>query len=210
MDLTKVAASAPKRSPTPETHELEKELPHSSASISSPITGTMSEHSPPMSSLNPERQQINHEIRHAEAPRHYEMENGAYRAPPSSMLMAPGPYQDPTGPNSMPNHYGNYGSLGYPSQSGRPVTGTYMSNQVSPSSYPPPQAVSYTYPPYSEPHYPQYDPRITHHSFSRPPHPAMSDPLTGSHRLATAVPSIRSRENPYPILPPPASYHYSS
>ncbi|KAF5379192.1 hypothetical protein D9615_005908 [Tricholomella constricta] len=203
LDLEKVAAGAPKRSPTPDT---EKETPLPESAVSTPD---------PMASLAPDQPQVHtngvfsrttHEASHQDADASMRWTPSLYvRNPADAISSASASSSRPLSPSHI--------RYPYPVANGR-SSGPYPSHPMPPP-YAPPPPVPYTYPPYSAPRYPQYDTTpIAPHPLSRmPPHPYMPDPMSAPARRMSAavlVPPMRARENPYPVLPPPGPpYHYS-
>lgn len=191
--MDKVAASAPKRSPTPDARDLRIELPLLGAPI--PATSSVFGTSPPMSSLHSNHPRVSHDANSVFLDHELMMPYDMDVRPPQSRSI---------NSHSAPSH--GYGSVPYPVQNGMPGPGAYVPPSVPLSPYPPPQGVPYSYPHYPETLYSQYDTRISHHPPPRPPLPLMPEP----QRMAS-ISSMRPRENPYPILSPvpSASYHYS-
>ncbi|GLB42326.1 putative SANT SWI3, ADA2, N-CoR and TFIIIB'' DNA-binding domains containing protein [Lyophyllum shimeji] len=192
LDLAKIAASAPKRSPTPDVQDGAKEAPLPGSEASTPAGGITPD---PMASLAPDQP-------------HTSM-NGAR----STM------YQEPSRPDLDPKQLSMWSSTPqvrgypYPVANGRPPAPAPYPPHAIPATYPTHPPAPYTYPPYSSPHYPPYDAYIPPRPLARIPHPySMADPLSvPGHRMSPAVPQMRGRENPYPVLQQPGhpSYHYS-
>ncbi|KAG5643641.1 hypothetical protein DXG03_000567 [Asterophora parasitica] len=201
LDLEKVAAGAPKRSPTPdipsETFLPVPAFPVSTHEPSMSPADPMACLAPgpaPVSAneAGPSRPARDVDMRWGES--HYASASNSRPISPSHMRSTY-PYSVPSGRPPPPAHYPPH------------------------PAYVPPPPVPYTYPPYSASHYPHYDTGYDH-SRMQYTHPyPMPDPMSGQHvharRMSGAmppggVPLGRARENPYPILPPgPPPYHYS-
>ncbi|RDB29981.1 Uncharacterized protein C22E12.19 [Hypsizygus marmoreus] len=208
MDLERVAAAAPRRSPTPE--EPRKESSTSVFVVAPPASDSTA---PPQVSLAPPQsvevaKQTDVEMKSLPNRPSLGMVAAAVRKQHESKATASGSSTRALSPSQARSSY-PIPSLAY---SG-PVHGTapYISNPVPSSSYPQAQPVQYTYPTYSDPHYPPYGGQLPHQPMA---HPFVThDP---AHPMAS-LPPIQTRENPYSILPgqgvppsPSAPYHYSS
>lgn len=217
MNLAKVAASAPKRSPTPELREAPKDTPYPGSGIMSPVTGATPDLVIPVSSLNFASAHTN---TGASPPT---QTHDSFRHPPHDIDAKPfttpwvsltsrdistptmrsgvlGPsksaeYMNPAPHPLSPNHSRPYPANAYPTVPARPISGHFV--PVSPS-FTPPSAHSYAYPPYADPQYPAYDTRVNQRLSASHPFPESHVPP--SRRPAT-VPSIQRGENPYPVLP---------
>jgi hypothetical protein len=218
LDLKKVAASAPKRSPTPEQpREARKDLSYPGSGIMSPIAVTPRDSVPPMSSLHDDMPSA-----HAPSP----PAGQTHEASGSSLSEAKHPtWATPVTaladmPSSTAKHHEMTSTTprplspsqlrGYPLDMGYPglaLNGRIPNGSYPPvPSYPPVSAIPYVYPPYVDPHYNPYSRPMQRHM-----HP-MSDPsMVPNHRLSS-VPSMPRGENPYPVISAPGplpAYHYS-
>ncbi|KAG6820273.1 hypothetical protein H0H93_003104 [Arthromyces matolae] len=178
LGLEAIVAGAPKRSPTPVATDGSPNAPPPIV-VQNP---DMEASGHPVSSLVPEPSRANgvSNTQYSEASTH-----DIHQAPASW----PPPAPHPPSPASHSRDYYHMNSRTNP---------YYHSHHSIPSQGYPPQPVPYTYPPYSTPHYPQYDP----HAYHRLPQYSMTQP---SRHMPT-----RTRENAYPMMHQgQASYHYS-
>ncbi|KAG6873092.1 hypothetical protein C0995_003138 [Termitomyces sp. Mi166 len=182
LGLEKIVAGAPKRSPTPDAYDEVPAAPTPSAA-ETPTTEAPEE---PMSSLAPDPSQTRN--KRVSTPRYTEPPAVQETSSKAPAAWQPPPPRPPSPP--LPTSH----VRGYYPMNGRPAP--YYPSHPHPAYAPP---VPYTYPPYTAPHYPQYDP------YHRLPPYSMPDP---SRRMPMTV---RTRENPYPVLPQPGQppYHYS-
>ncbi|KAF9467873.1 hypothetical protein BDZ94DRAFT_1184936 [Collybia nuda] len=212
LDLEKVAASAPRRSPSPERREPQKDTIYPGSGVMSPIAVTLRDSAPPMSSLRddmPPLQVPTHTAVHTHARPfvHSESKHPTWATPSTPLPDVPlsnEKHHNMTRPISPSLVRGYTLSAGYPNVD---LNGVYPSVP----SYPSVSAVPYVYPPYADPHYNPYSMGrpMQHHA---PIQPTPDQYMVANHRIPS-VPSISRPENPYPIITgpgiPPTSYHYS-
>ncbi|KNZ78320.1 hypothetical protein J132_01100 [Termitomyces sp. J132] len=182
LGLEKIVAGAPKRSPTPDAFD---DGPQAATPTTSTVeTPAIQVSDEPMSSLAPDPSQVNGMSPHR------------YPEPPAVQetgSKAPATWRRPSSPPLPTSHVRGYYPMNHRQASYYPP----HPHSMPTPAYPPP--VPYTYPPYTAPHYPQYDP------YHRLPPYSIPDP---SHRIPIPM---RTRENPYPVLSQPGQppYHYS-
>lgn len=199
LDLEKVAANAPRRSPSPERREVRKEFSYPGSSIMSPVAGASRDSVPPMSSLHDDMPSSRmptppHERQYGSS----EPKHPTWATPGTPLSDVPGEKQhDTTARPLSPSQVRGYAlPVGYP--------GIDLNGRISSGGYPPAPsypAVPYVYPPYADPHYNPY-------SMGRPMqhHPSEQQMFTDRR-----IPSMPRPENPYPVITAPGgpAYHYS-